>query len=744
MSHTETESENQVTSSTGNTEETSETSIENKAKNSKNEDISKEEKSANILSNIDANEVSTNEANTKNVNVSEVAKKKIECKSVDVNNLSNEKAVVTIESSKVTAVEIKETKDVQDQLQEILGDSFESPSKGTEDSLSKITSNVTTENLLSVLEDDTENQPKNMDENSPDSKKEEHLPCLSQPTANKSIQDQNKSQSVNKLNLSVNKPQLQLANRSSSQAINKALFSGSFSKVSASPEKKPEPSKASKRYIYKLKSKSGKVLKYTSTVPIVLKKPVIMLTKMVEEEAKSDYSSKSVNEIDEVDSDSSTKENMKENDALNDNKSRVVKRGRPKGVSHKKLSASSEERNSSDTGDSKNTPAFGMQTRKRQIKFLPDGRVVTPGKRSKLEYESKYSEESSLTESDEDSDSDFDYDVNVDRKVNKSNSSKKYTPAEKQSTEKKGKFKKVFDFESYFREKTSTAAAETREQGEKTTNKMPETSKNKLVSNSSTVPTSKKVTSVDPAQLLSSLIGVPIAPSQLNVVKFKPKVIQERTNAIASTTKKVTFEEEKTKRSTPSNQTELLKNTPFKVVSKPTFQKILPKPSSNTLDKTPVMKKVLEHRTISTSTPVSSYSVSPKVTPENMTNDVSKFDSFTDSKIVKTKAGPKKVMKRKSPESSESPKTIYDIMNQVFDQMPSWNLHIIPDTHSFCIAQVSRGRMGIPILKKSIELNAEFFAKVYVHQLHCKRYDGVYDTESKIINLIREIDALAA
>lgn len=124
--------------------------------------------------------------------------------------------------------------------------------------------------------------------------------------------------------------------------------------------------------------------------------------------------------------------------------------------------------------------------------------------------------------------------------------------------------------------------------------------------------------------------------------------------------------------------------------------------------------------------------------------DASKFEHFSDTKVVKTKEGPKKQLKRKDEPVDNEVKTVYDLVQNVFEQMPSWNLHIIPDTNSFCIAQVSRGRMGIPILKKSIELSAEFSAKVYVHQLHCKKYDGVYDTESKILSLIREIDALAA
>lgn len=90
-------------------------------------------------------------------------------------------------------------------------------------------------------------------------------------------------------------------------------------------------------------------------------------------------------------------------------------------------------------------------------------------------------------------------------------------------------------------------------------------------------------------------------------------------------------------------------------------------------------------------------------------------------------------------------RTIYDLINDISLQRPSWNLHIVPETNAFCIAQVTKGRLGLPTLKKCIELDPdEYSAKVYIHQYHIKRFDGVYDSEDAILGLIEEIDSIKA
>lgn len=98
------------------------------------------------------------------------------------------------------------------------------------------------------------------------------------------------------------------------------------------------------------------------------------------------------------------------------------------------------------------------------------------------------------------------------------------------------------------------------------------------------------------------------------------------------------------------------------------------------------------------------------------------------------------------PVQEEPPvRTVYDLMNDISLKYPSWNLHIIPETNAFCIAQVTKGRLGLPTLKKCIELDPEsYYAKVYIHQYHIKRFDNVYDSEESILALIEEIHSIKA
>ncbi|KAI5702878.1 myb-like protein X [Diaphorina citri] len=91
---------------------------------------------------------------------------------------------------------------------------------------------------------------------------------------------------------------------------------------------------------------------------------------------------------------------------------------------------------------------------------------------------------------------------------------------------------------------------------------------------------------------------------------------------------------------------------------------------------------------------------------------------------------------------STNPRTVLEMMQDVFKMMPTWNLHILPNTNTFCIAQIVRGVNGVPSLKKSIEMDLDFNVKVYVHQLHCKKFDGVYDSEDRLIELLQLVDAM--
>ncbi|XP_065220355.1 WASH complex subunit 2-like [Planococcus citri] len=757
-------SEKEVTEERKKSKET-EPSDEKQRKISKEADLSDEKqrkKSAEIEAVVEterkkSKEIEANDEKQRKVSkevevvVDSERKKSKEIEASDEKQRKTSKDVEPVDNSQ--RKQSKETES-NDELQDMIKEIAESKTDAKSDKIDDKKRQQTTENLISVLEGDMEGQVKEKPS------KTTSRPAKAAPPA--------------------------------------ATATGSGDAAAAIKPPKP------KKYLYKLKSKTGKILHYTSTVPITLKRPIIHLTKMPDTSSKSDPVRKIIGAEMDVDSDNSTKENnVKENEAPNDNVIRVVKKkGRPPLSSRPPPPVITLDGNASDTGEdtrNKSSTSFSMQTRKRQLKFLPDGRLVTPQKRVKPDDKN---------ESTSSSDSDIDIISDGEKAAepaaaNKAGTPKKSeitiasvtgaavtTPAAPSSlsiaststgtiaTQKKfksgetiktnsltgerRKYKKVFDYESYYREKTGVSSQATVVRtpiGNKSfasnltpIRKLGDTPKLKpiLPANSATP---KKSSSVDPAQLLSSLIGVPISSSQLNVVKFKPKVIQERANTIiASTPKKVTFQDDRNVKHVPAQQSELLKSTPFKIVSKPTYQKILPKPSS--ADKMPISRSRMAYQPLNFENHVTPSSNSLFVTQnspfirESLHDALAKFETFTDSKVVKTKEGPKRAVKRKQDEDvylkDNNTKTLYDLMYEIFEKMPSWNLHVVPDTKCFCIAQVSRGRMGIPTLKKSIEINAEFFAKVYVHQLQCKRYDGIYDTESKIIKLIKEIDALAA
>uniref|UniRef100_A0A8D9DXX4 Uncharacterized protein n=1 Tax=Cacopsylla melanoneura TaxID=428564 RepID=A0A8D9DXX4_9HEMI len=92
--------------------------------------------------------------------------------------------------------------------------------------------------------------------------------------------------------------------------------------------------------------------------------------------------------------------------------------------------------------------------------------------------------------------------------------------------------------------------------------------------------------------------------------------------------------------------------------------------------------------------------------------------------------------------STTDTRTVVDLMNDVFKLMPTWNVHILPHTDNFCMAQIIRGVNGVPMLKKCIEMDHDFNVKVYVHQIHYKKYDGVYDSEEHLIELLQLVDAM--
>lgn len=730
------------------------------------------------------------------------------------------------------------------------------------------TAPLTTENLLSVLEDLPDRESSDMVENAESVPESGPQAAAAQSQANtEDATSKSQSQSTPAQSQSTTSAEKQSEEAAAKRkaaapsAQTQAEAPPSASQPVSTPDGQPEssgkaqqsaselpPPKSSRKYVYKLRSKSGKVLQYTSSVPITLKKPVITLVKMDEGEDDNNEGAKSAvprkatrTEAEEVDSDNSTKENnVKANDASTPGTGPRIarKRGRPPlsqktpVITHDDHHTPDVASNSKDTfksaaaGSSTSTAAtYGMQTRKRQLKFLPDGRIVAPaGKKYKsaAAVSAAVSSAKAAREENPSSDSDVltdsDSGSQSDRKTKKPPqavvpATKKIAPPERKVGVEKPGIKKVFDYESLFRERSGmpsttpsggktpsiikkvvetpkSAAAKPFNAGR---NLMPSSSKSTPTPSSSpATPTSANKNQVDPAQLLSSLIGVTILAHQLNVVKFKPKVIQDRKTVSAQ--KNVTFVDDSSKSSNKKSlsvtgqketQSQTIlpsqRSASFRPTPRTQLQRILPKPLPSDRTSTPI-RKVMELPKAAAVPLLASPRITPVTTPiaasrlgvlqsklgvaltspvspafsgpshrVGPAGDAPRFENFTDTKVVRTKEGPRKSQSQRSGDApaagskdKEEVQTVYELARSLFEQIPSWNLHIMPDSNSFCIAQVSRGRMGIPILKKSIELNTDFTAKVYVHQLHCKKYDGIYDTQSKILSLIREIDALAA
>lgn len=569
-----------------------------------------------------------------------------------------------------------------------------------------------------------------------------------------------------------------------------------------SPQTTPESEKPAKqkRFLYRLKSKNGKILTYTSDVPIRLKRPHISVTKMTQADAerlskqfaeetrkRSKEGNRRENDkkrpvvVEEIKKNPITVDEIKKKPAtVDETKKKPValeEKKKKNAVSIEKPGVSLRSGNSTnvkldaESSVTPATPTCGVQTRKRQIKFLSDGRVVKD-KKSRRESTSSSTSLSSSSASDnekESSSSDEDYtELSEFIKFKKNRK-----PVKKTSPQNKSDTSQV---------KTAPAAKSNKSTKADSTSVI----KTTQIANFSQQGTSEhaKKLPIDPALLLSSLLGVKILPSQLNTSQFKPKALKERSNNLSVVTRKAVLQTSseplilKTPNVLPKNPAVVRTNSdpliakgtptnripksapvgapwhksseppPLTPISKPgpsskhnivnppvrTKPPMEPVPEpAKTLPTPPVSFKPF--KTIVQSAPLLASKTEPP--PEVL----AKFKTFSDTKVVKTKEGPKKLLLDKLDEI-ENPKTIYDVMSDVFDTMPSWNIHLLPDNKSFCLAQVSRSRMGVPVLKKCVELDPEFKAKVYVHQLHCKRYDGVYDTESKLMKLINDIDAL--
>lgn len=222
----------------------------------------------------------------------------------------------------------------------------------------------------------------------------------------------------------------------------------------------------------------------------------------------------------------------------------------------------------------------------------------------------------------------------------------------------------------------------------------------------------------EPVNLLSKLVGLPISASKLQVVSLSPQnTIQMKPSSSPPPLASIKNDISKTQYVTPTTHDKELAN-------------------KNALD----LLKILGDDEPSTSQQVRENNFK-----NSSLNIINGNEMRNSSKLSSSVQRDETSMDTDENEMGEErQRTIYDLMADINLVYPSWNLHIMPDTNSFCIAQISRGRLGIPVLKKCIELDEAYNAKVYVHQYHCKRFDGQYDSEESIIALIHEINALRA
>ncbi|XP_065207061.1 uncharacterized protein LOC135836266 [Planococcus citri] len=578
---------------------------------------------------------------------------------------------------------------------------------------------IVTKSLKSVVPNDEENINENSD-------RERNMPTL---------ENDNHAKEVNTSNLEKNDKNKPSLNMLPAKSVS-----------SSSPKEMPRSMSKQKKFVYRLKSKNGRILSYVSDVPIVLKKPVIRLDKMTQADA----------------------ERLSKQFAAE--KKRQLR-------SNTKLLDTGDDLNKPD-GNSTSQKSYGIRTRKRQLKFLPDGRQVK-GKKPK-----RYSSSSSLSSLNDDdldkpvvtSDEDYHEDINMtplssDDDVKntslKSTNSKKLT-SPRVAVGRNSSFNNKKDIKNTSTpsvtlqskvipntsqpiqiKSVSTAATKVISNTNSVQNKKTSTPSTKAIPNTNAA--AKKI-GLDPAAVFATLLRIPIASHQLTVRRFKPKISSQANTNNPFMFKKIFSPE--INQLIPTLQRDMEGNSSS---SSPGVQlgKLIPGSANRTANMKPTTFPNNYNSSSQSTvdppplTPISrnrstfkSPVVHNHISKQSIQEIIAKFDSFTNTRIVKTKEGPKKA-KLEELKKADEPKTIYNIMEEIFDSLPHWNIHVIPENKSFCLAQISLGRNGIPALKKSIEINAEFKAKVYIHQLHCRRYDGIYDTESKIRKLIQDVDNVA-
>lgn len=92
-------------------------------------------------------------------------------------------------------------------------------------------------------------------------------------------------------------------------------------------------------------------------------------------------------------------------------------------------------------------------------------------------------------------------------------------------------------------------------------------------------------------------------------------------------------------------------------------------------------------------------------------------------------------------EKKESALTMYDLMQDISVERPTWNIHVTSDGQAFCLAQVDVVD-NVPAMKKVIEIDLDYNAKVFVGGTVMPEFEGKYSGYEDIRQLIYEVDRL--
>lgn len=83
-----------------------------------------------------------------------------------------------------------------------------------------------------------------------------------------------------------------------------------------------------------------------------------------------------------------------------------------------------------------------------------------------------------------------------------------------------------------------------------------------------------------------------------------------------------------------------------------------------------------------------------------------------------------------------------DLMTELSKTMPSWSLSIVTNPPRYVISHMSINKYGVPIANKSIVLDSNFRASVYINQCLEHKYCKLCSTATEIINLIKDLNSI--